>query len=85
MLLLAACWTHVIESRPYLRALFLTAMIASIYVHGVGAIAYPCGFDSEPNDIDAHHERLWDIASGEIARCTERQVNAWQTALARLS
>jgi hypothetical protein len=84
MLLLAACWTHVIEPRPFLRALFLTAMVVSIYVHGVGAIAYPCGFDSEPNDIDVHHERLWDIASGEIARCTERQLNAWQTALARL-
>jgi hypothetical protein len=84
MLLLAACWTQVIEPRPYLRAVFMTAMIFSIYVHGVGAIAYPCGFDSEPNDIDAHHERLWDIGSGEIARCTERQINAWQTAIARI-
>jgi len=22
-----------------------------------------------PNNIDYHHERLWDISDGEIARC----------------
>ena len=84
-LLLAASWPRLIEPRPYLRALFLLALLASIYVHGLGADASPCGFDTEPNNIDTHHERLWDIADGEIARCTRQEASAWQSALARLA
>ncbi len=57
--------------------------MGSMYVHGVGADAAPCGFDEEPNNIDAHQERLWDIAGGEIVRCTQREVSAWQSALAQ--
>lgn len=81
MLLLAAAWPRLIEPRPYLRALFLVAMLASIYVHGLGAYVAPCGFDDVPNDIDTHPQRLWDIADGEIARCTARQAADWQAHL----
>jgi hypothetical protein len=70
MLLLAAAWPKLIEPRPYLRAAFLVAVLASIYVHGLGAAAAPCGFDTDPNNIDMHHERVWDVTNGEIARCT---------------
>ncbi len=83
MLLLAAAWPKLIEPRPVLRALFTLALMGSMYVHGVGADAAPCGFDEEPNNIDAHQERLWDIAGGEIVRCTQREVSAWQSALAQ--
>lgn len=31
------------------------------------------GFDVEPNDIGTHHERLWDVANGESARCPARR------------
>jgi hypothetical protein len=81
-LLLAAAWPRLIEPRPSLRALFMLALLASIYVHGLGADAAPCGFDTDPDNIDMHHERLWDIADGEIARCTQREATAWQSALA---
>jgi len=40
----------------------------------------PCGFDDEPNNVDAHHERLWDIANGEIVRCTRQELTALQSA-----
>ena len=53
------------------------AMLASVYVHGLGAIAAPCGFDDEPDNIDFNHQRLWDIADGEIVRCTLKEAVAW--------
>jgi len=76
-LLLALCWERVIVSRASLRALFLVAMVASIYVQGLGAVASPCGFDDYPNNIDLHNDRLWDVANGEIVRCTRVEANAW--------
>ncbi len=84
-LLLAACWTRVIEPRPYLRALFMVAMLVSIFVHGLGANASPCGFDDEPDNIDQHHERLWDVGDGEIARCAQLEVREWRSALMRVA
>jgi hypothetical protein len=83
MLVLAVCWDRVIASRVQLRALFAVAMLASVYVQGIGAIAAPCGFDMEPDNIDQHHERLWDVADGEIARCTRQEANALQASLQR--
>lgn len=76
-LLLAVCWERLIVSRASLRVLFLVAMLASVYIHGLGAIAAPCGFDDEPNNIDFDHQRLWDVANGEIARCTIKEAIAW--------
>jgi hypothetical protein len=76
MLVLAECWPRVIEPRPMLRGAFGLALIASIYINGLGATAAPCGFDDTPNDIDTHHERLWDIGDGEIARCTNQELVA---------
>jgi hypothetical protein len=84
-LLLAAAWPRLIEPRPYLRVGFMLALLASVYVHGLGADASPCGFDIDPDNIDMHHERLWDVADGEIARCTQREVGTWQSARTRLA
>jgi hypothetical protein len=44
--------------------------LVSVYIQWLGATYYPCGFDTEPNGIDQHPERLWDVADGEISRCT---------------
>jgi hypothetical protein len=82
MLVLAACWPRFIQPVRAMRAAFLIAMVASVYVNGIGADAAPCGFDDEPNNIDMHHERLWDVADGEIARCTRQELVAWQEAVA---
>jgi hypothetical protein len=61
----------VVAPRPVVRGAFLLAALASMYVHGLGALTAPCGFDDEPNNVDYHHERLWDVADDEIARCTQ--------------
>jgi hypothetical protein len=79
-LILALCWERVIVSRAYLRATFMVAMVASIYVHGLGAAASPCGFDDDPNNIDLDHARLWDVTNGEIARCTVKELVGWEPA-----
>lgn len=79
-LLLAFCWERVIVSRAYLRAFFMVAMMASVYVHGLGAVASPCGFDDVPTNIDRDHARLWDIANAEIVRCTVKEAIGWQPA-----
>jgi hypothetical protein len=81
-LLLAACWERVIVTRAYLRALFLVAMLGSVYVHGLGASAAPCGFDVDPDNIDFDRPRLWDVSDGEIARCTAKEATAWGRRLA---
>jgi hypothetical protein len=77
-------WERIIQPRPHLRALFMVAMLASVYVHGLGAIAAPCGFDDDPDNIDFDHARLWDVAHGEVARCTVTEVDAWSTRLAAI-
>lgn len=82
-LLLAHAWPRLIEPRPALRAVFMLAFLGSVFVQGVGANAAPCGFDDDPNNIDLHHERLWSVADGEIARCTQREITAWQSALSQ--
>jgi hypothetical protein len=85
MLLLARAWPAFVEPRPLMRVVFMVTLLLSIYVHGIGADAAPCGFDDEPNNIDLHHERLWDITDGEIARCTSRELTAWGANLQRLA
>lgn len=83
MIALGACWADLIAPRAWVRGLFTLALLASIYVHGLGATAAPCGFDTDPDNIDDDSARLWDVAHGEIARCTARELSVWQAALAR--
>jgi hypothetical protein len=71
MLVIAISWERVVAPRAALRAAFVAALLASIYLQGLGATTAPCGFDDDPNDINYHHERLWDISNGEIARCAQ--------------
>lgn len=74
-LLIAVGWeTHYSRSR-LARASIATAGAWSLYVNLLGAFFYPCGFNSIPNDIDQHPERLWGIRDGEIWRCADKSVN----------
>ncbi len=81
ILAIAVGWEHIIQPRVHLRALFVVAMLASMYIHGIGAIASPCGFDDEPDNIDFNHARLWDVTTGEVARCTTKELDAWSARL----
>lgn len=67
---LAICWERVIVNHWYLKGIFLCFLLVSIYIHFLGAFYYPSGFNSSPNDIDHHVERLWDFKDSEITRCT---------------
>jgi hypothetical protein len=80
ILVLAVGWQHVIAPRAWARGLFMLAALASIYVHGLGAATAPCGFDDDPDNIDAHHARLWDVANAEVIRCTLLEAAALQHA-----
>jgi hypothetical protein len=76
MLVIAVCWERLVTPYVSVRAAFSVALLASIYIQGLGAATAPCGYDDDPNNINYHHERLWDISNGEIARCTQMQANA---------
>jgi hypothetical protein len=76
MLIIAVCWNRVVAPYAIVRAAFSVALLASIYIQGLGATTAPCGYDDDPNNINYHHERLWDVSNGEIARCTEMQADA---------
>jgi len=41
----------------------------------------PRGFDDDPDNIDFNHVRLWDVATGEVARCTTKELDAWSARL----
>jgi hypothetical protein len=55
-----------------LRIAIGVAAALSFYVHFLGAYYAPCGFDSVPNDINKHPERLWSVRDGELARCSSK-------------
>jgi hypothetical protein len=49
------------------------ALAWSIVVSATGAICYPHErWNTDPLDVDRHHERLWEWSDPQIARCWER-------------
>ena len=41
----------------------------SLAVAGLGAFVYPNdGWNTDPDDVDRHHERLWDVTDSQIPR-----------------
>jgi hypothetical protein len=46
------------------------ALAWSIAVAATGAFVYPHeAWNSDPDDVDTHHERLWAVWDGQIERC----------------
>jgi hypothetical protein len=72
LLILARAWDGFIARRTLTRLAFAVALLWSVSVHALGASFAPCGFNVEPNDIDQHTARLWDVGDGELARCAAR-------------
>ncbi len=52
-----------------LVAISVVTVIVSITVQLIGAFCYPSGWNIEPNNVDVHHERLWDWRDSELSRC----------------
>lgn len=72
LVMLAAWGFETLFRAKGLRILIAITAIASLYLHYLGAYYYPCGFNTMPNDINRHPERLWSVRDGEIARCSSR-------------
>lgn len=58
-----------IQAAPILRAAFVLAVAAALWVQVVGAFYYPGGrWDSAPENVDVHPQRLWDWADTQLSR-----------------
>ncbi len=52
-----------------LVAVSALTVIFSIGVHAIGAFCYPSTWNSQPRNVDLHHDRLWDWRDTELSRC----------------
>jgi hypothetical protein len=66
--------------RMSIVAVVVTGLV-SLYVHVLGAVFYPCGFDAIPNEINHHTERLWSVRESELARCSSKFASRLQSHL----
>jgi hypothetical protein len=52
-----------------LVAVSAMTVIISIGVHAIGSFCYPSTWNSQPRNVDLHHDRLWDWRDTELSRC----------------
>lgn len=71
-ILMAVGWERIRSTHRVFGAAYVMAGAASVYVNLLGAFMAPCGFDTVPDEINHHLERLWSVRDGEIARCTDK-------------
>ena len=61
------------EFRPIAKAVAAAALSWSIAVNATGAFCYPYEqWNTDPNDVDRDHARLWSWSDSQIARCWHR-------------
>jgi hypothetical protein len=77
VLLAAVAWEQWARLRPWRVGLAVLLVVLSVYPQWLGATFYPCGFNSRPDAIDHHPERLWDVGDGELSRCSARAIRAF--------
>ena len=52
------------------RVAAVAAFAWSVVVAATGAFVYPNDrWNTDPTDVDTHHERLWSVSDAQIARC----------------
>lgn len=69
---LAIAWDRYVAGSRALRLVFFVSAGISLVIHFLGAIYYPCGFNTSPDNVDVNTTRLWEVANGELARCAGR-------------
>lgn len=79
LLLLAESWETVIRGSRRLVIASGVLLALSLWANAMGALVTPCGFDTVPNALDQHPERLWDVRDTELVRCTARVLRASPT------
>lgn len=60
-----------------MKGLFGLLALVSVFVHWLGAVWYPQGFNMHPNSINLFPERLWDFSDGELMRCVRKMWVRW--------
>ena len=68
--LIAVNWPAVSKKRLAVAAFCLCALF-SFYVHFLGAIVFPSGFN---NALDEHPERLWNVQNSELELSTRKLI-----------
>jgi hypothetical protein len=58
-----------LERARALVAAWAMIVIFSIAVQAIGAFCYPSTWNSQPRNVDLHHDRLWDWHDTELSRC----------------
>jgi hypothetical protein len=62
-----------VAARPWRQAAAAAALCWSVIVAATGAFCYPHDrWNTDPADVDRHHERLWDWNDPQILRCWRR-------------
>jgi hypothetical protein len=69
----AAVWLGAVEMNMPLRVIASAAFAWSVLVAATGAFCYPNErWNTDPNDVDRNHHRLWELSDMQIVRCWER-------------
>ena len=58
-----------------LVAISAVTVVFSIAIQSIGAFCYPSTWNAKPNNVDIHHERLWDWRDTELSRCL---IESWR-------
>lgn len=71
-----AVWVDSMHPTAATRLVAAVALAWSVLVAATGAFCYPHErWNTDPNDVDRNHERLWDWRDMQIVRCWERGLN----------
>jgi hypothetical protein len=65
-------YEHVAATMARGRLIFVATVALAVFVHGLGAFFYPCGFNLLPDNIDQNTARLWSVTDNQIARCVAK-------------
>ena len=66
--LLALAWERKIATRWRLQVAFWPTVLASFYIHFLGAFYYPSDWNYSPRSVDRDRARLWDVRDTELRR-----------------
>lgn len=67
-------WRCIGDIKPslYLKQLFVLFVVFSVFVQFLGAFEYPCGFNTSPDSIIEHPNRVWYFTDSELTRCVAK-------------
>jgi hypothetical protein len=76
VILSALTWERAVRGRAGRVAVAALLLAWSVWANALGAWVAPCGFDTEPDYLDTHPERVWDVRDTELLRCSARVFHA---------